>query len=491
MQGRKERNTPLASMILAGALHLVSGRLARTMVTLVGLAILSRLLNPADFGIVAMAVTLLPLATVLMHGLIEVPILRRDQVDDDEFSESILLGYVMMISLLLLIWWLSPIIALKLEVPELKNALRLLSIGLLLQPGCSAGEAILRRQRRFGVLAVFMPLTGLVYSVSAILMVLAGMGFTSLVYAHLLSLATKTVGVVWLSGVSLFPSLKLDYRLLRGNGGLGVLSGVLNWAAHNIDTFFVGFLLGASGAGIYSRAYNITTQLKDPFTSLNFTIREAFVSHRQVGHDRANRATMLGLRLIFFVSAMIAAIVIVMRDEVVLILLGNQWTDVTLPLAILLAALPFKVTRAYLNNFSQVTGSLEYLVIRNFMLCVLMLTGLWLSSDYGLLGIAISVSLIHTISCLFFPGGGLDVKVAGALPARAFAMLPGFVCAVLLIVLGELAGTVFKDTQGIASASLRCLICMLFSILIAIAFPQNWLPRPISDARYRITKLGR
>lgn len=490
MQGSSELNMTVTSMVLRGALRLVSGRLARVIITLSGLAILSRLLTPADFGVVAIALTMFPLATQLTHGLIEVPMLRREEVDDEELFKSVWLSYLVMMVLFCVIWALAPTIAYQLDLPELSHALRIFSFGLLLQPSCAAGEAILRSQRQFGALAVLMPLTAGVYVVSAILMALNGMGFLGIVYGHMLSLLARAVGAIWLSRVPLFPVYKLDLGLLRGNGGLGVMSGFFGWAASNIDTVFAGAVLGASGAGLYSRAYNITTQLKDPFTSLNFAVREAFLSHKKAGRERARRATMLGLRLVFLASALVAAIVIVLRQETVLFLLGNQWTEASLPLAILLVSLPFKVTRTYLNNFALVSGSLGHLVQRNFVLCLLMLASLWSLSDYGLLGLSAGVTIVHIVVCVLFPGGKVDTDVAGTLAARALAMLPGFVLASLLVMAGAVVDQVFADQSWLAKVLIKCLLCGFWCISVGILWPIKWLPKQLAVVRSKMLTLG-
>ena len=471
-------------MVMRGTTMLLGGRIARILFTLLGIAVLARLLTPADFGVVAVASMILPLSIALLDGLIDVPTIREDGLDRSGLANLIWVGVVLMGVLCAAIWLAAPGLAVLLNSPRLDEALRVLCFGLLVQPFISASYALLRREHRFGMVAIFVAVSGAAYMLLAIGLALMGLGVWSLIIGQIVSLMIVALGAGLLSAIPLRPPHRLQAGAAWRLGGLGFATRLLAWMSTNIDTLFASAALGAVGAGIYSRAYNITTQMKEPFAVLDQTTRQAFVAQRSLDDGAASRATLAGLRLVVLMASLVAAGVIVLREALVAVLLGPQWGAVVLPLAILAASLPARVARLYLDGFTYARGSMRHMLVRNIAIMVILLGGLWVWAAEGVEAIALVVAVVH-VATLFFRGGPVDVAVAGTRSNRLAAMVPGYAACVVIVGLGELPTFIWPARAAIVDCGVRATICALLYLLIVFALPKNWVPH----AWYR-TKQG-
>lgn len=472
-------------MVLHGTAWLLGGRFARTAVTLIGVAVLARLLTPADFGVVAVAAMILPLGVALLDGLIDVPVIREDDLDRAGLSNLIWSAVVVMAGLGALIWTAAPWLAQILNSPRLSEVLRVLCFGLLLQPFVSAGYALLRRRHRFAAVGSFLLISGSVYVFFAIGLALLGAGVWSLILGQLTSLLTVAVGVSVTAGVPVLPPRRLQPGAAWRFGGLGFATRLLAWLWANMDTLFASSALGAVGAGFYSRAYNITTQLKEPFAALDQTVRQAFVAQKSLDDEAASRATLGGLRLVVLVAALVAASIIVLREAVVTLLLGEQWGPVVVPLAVLAASLPARIARMYLDSFTYARGSMRQMLGRNLAIVAMMTGGLWLWAQEGVVAISLVVAGIHFLT-LLFPGGSVDRAVAGTLVQRLAAITPGYVIGAVFVVAAESICAFAGLWIGILDWGIRAVFCAVAFLLVPMLVPERWLPRSVAALRWRL-----
>lgn len=483
MQLDRGSDRQLGRMILRSTARLVGGRVARTVVTVVGVAVLARLLSPADFGVVAVASMILPLANALLEGLIDVPTMREDALDQEGLANLVWIGFTLMVGLCAVLWLTAPGLAALLSAPRLAEVLRVLSFGLMLQPFIAAGQAVLRRQHRFGLSALLMPLSGLAYVALAIALALLGFGMWSLIVGQLASLAVSALVLGLMAGIPLLPPRRLQTGVAWRLGGVGLSTRLFAWILANVDTLFASASLGATGAGIYSRAYNLTTQIKEPFSVLEQTIRPAFMAQRNLDDADAARATLRGLRLVVLAAALAASGVIVLREAVVSVLLGPKWDAVVMPLAILAASLPARVARLYLDGLTYARGSMRHMLARNISLSTLLAFGLLIWASEGILVIALMVAATHVVST-FFVGGPDDIAVGGTRVRRLSAMAPGYAAGAAIVGLAEIHPMLWPSTPQLMEWAIRLGIFGLVSLLVVAALPRGWLPRSW-DARRR------
>jgi len=114
----------LGGMVLRGSMWLLLARVVRSVLSLVGLAILARLLQPSDFGVLVMALTFTLLGTVLLMGMLDAPLTRHLGMKQEDLRGLIWLGLILMLLLGATLWIAAPWLEATMRFPRLALGIR-------------------------------------------------------------------------------------------------------------------------------------------------------------------------------------------------------------------------------------------------------------------------------------------------------------------------------------------------------------------------------
>ena len=187
-------------------------------------------------------------------------------------------------------------------------------------------NALLNRHMRFRAIALRTSVARLVASVAAIGAALAGAGYWSLVVLQVTQTVVALL-VVW-TAVRWRPGpprgLSEAVPLLRFGAGVSA-AGLLNTVSRNADNVLIGRVLGADALGLYTRAYGLLLvplrQLKSPLGS----IVEPVLSSMQDQPARYRQFYCAAIQGLSHVGMPSVAVLAVVSNELVLVLLGEQW----------------------------------------------------------------------------------------------------------------------------------------------------------------------
>jgi len=301
-------------------------QLGRTTLQLAGVAIMSRLLPPADFGLLAMALVVSNLANLLKDMGLSAAVIQRDDLSphflDTVFWFTIGVGF----SLAALILIVSPGIAYLFHQPRLIAVLAVLAINFPI--GCSAAthQALMERQFLFRRLAMIEIGAALVGLVGAIVMARADFGVFSLIGQTLLGTCISTL-LIWYCS-QWRPARRFAREELRQIYGFSsniVGFNIINYFARNADTMIIGNLLGAIELGFYNVAYRI---MLFPVQNLSMVAGRALLpvySRIQGDRESLGRHYLDTLGTIAAITAPLSVGVWVLRTPLILTVLGDNW----------------------------------------------------------------------------------------------------------------------------------------------------------------------
>ena len=226
--------------------------------------LLARLLTPADFGVVALALVVLGLARPIGDlGIGNAIVQRRDLTDRHvrvAFTFSVLLG----VTVALVVALAAPLAAMAMRDPNVTSVLRALSLQFALGGGAVVAGALLRRRLDFRRFFIESGSYLLGYGGVAVGLALLGFGVWSLVWGGLVQTLVSSVAQVAVVRHAARPLLARSELAELLHFGVGsAVSGTVNYIALNSDNFVVGRWLGAASLGLHSRAYAL---MNLPFT---------------------------------------------------------------------------------------------------------------------------------------------------------------------------------------------------------------------------------
>lgn len=291
-------------------------------------AVLARLLTPAAFGLVALANLSLRFVTYFAKAGIAPAVIQKRDLDAVDiraaFTSSVGLGLLFGS----LVWAGSPLAAAIFRDAGLVPVLRWMSLAVPLAALGAVADALLYRQLRLRALAVRRISSYLVgYLVVGLPLAVAGAGVYALVAAVLAQIGVGAALAYAVVRHPVTPSFdRQAHRAIFGFGSRVSVISFFEFIGDELDTMAVGRFTGTSAVGVYNRAYLIVRlPLEHATTSLSSVLFPAF-SATQDDVPKLSRGYLAAVSAAAGVVLPLVAGIGVAAPEVVLVLLGDQWT---------------------------------------------------------------------------------------------------------------------------------------------------------------------
>ncbi|HEX2803853.1 MAG TPA: lipopolysaccharide biosynthesis protein [Sphingomicrobium sp.] len=405
-----EEHRSLTRPTLHSIAWITATRGMRAPITLIAVAVLARLLTPADFGIVAIGMIFVTFSDTLIDGSFGMVLIQRRKITPAVIGATLFLSAALALVVSAGVAILSPFIEREFDFPQLSAVLLLLAAALPITAITAVTSSLLQRALELRILSLIGVGSQLAYVIAAIGFAVAGMGLWSLVWAQMLQ---------WLVDAALqFLTVRKKYRLgfslagvrdVLGTGGMFTISKMLKWAANSADKVIIGRFLGASELGFYSRASTLMRSARQLAGA--GPMRVLFSSFAKMQHDppRMRKAYNRALSASLIVSTLVSGFVIVDAELIVRILLGPQWLA-TIPIIQLLffAFIP-KTAAVVAEAVPLAFGLGGASALREGAQLTLVIIGAAIGAQFGVVGAAagvciafwlfyvISLKLVHTL----------------------------------------------------------------------------------------------
>lgn len=293
--------------------------------------IMARLLDPADFGLVAMVQALILFIGSFRDFGLPMAALQSRDLDHLQSSALFWTNLPITIGVTLFMILMGPVLSWFFGAPELTLLTAVMSIGVLAPALANQHEALLTRQLRFGALVAWDAGFLIVGVVSAIGLALLGAGYWALAAQFIVWQVGRAVSV-WIVTGWMPASLRAarearrQIRQLLSFGAYLTGYRVIAHAGRDIDRVLVGYVGGPQALGLYDAAFRwarlpiqqLYTPLLGVAVAALSTVREDAAAYRR--HVRLILTPVFSLSIPVLIYAAIAA------DALILLLLGPKWS---------------------------------------------------------------------------------------------------------------------------------------------------------------------
>ena len=388
----------LKAKTIRGGLARLCAQGASFLLRVGSLMVLARLLDPRDFGLIAMTTAFTGVLTLLRDFGLSSAAVQRATVTEEQISTLFWINMLLGVLLGLVALAMAPAIAAFYHEPRLFGVTAVLAVGFLFNAAGVQHAVILQRQMRFTALAVISVVSLTVGTAIAIGGAKAGYGYWALVAMSVANPLIATIGywltTGWVPGM---PRRRAGIRSMMQFGGTLTLNSLVAYVAYNAEKVMIGRFWGADAIGIYGRAYQL---VNIPTENLNSAIGEvAFSALSRLEGDPARLKSyfLKGFSLIVGLTLPITIACGLFADDVVFVLLGPKWTDAA---AIVRLLAPTIVIFAIINPLGWLIFSIG-LVARSLKISLvfapLMITGYVMGLPYGPKGVAFAYSAVLTL----------------------------------------------------------------------------------------------
>lgn len=350
--------------------------------------VVMRVLSPADFGIAAMAVLLLPyLGQLTSFGIPRAIVNLRDLTEDD-LAQLNTVTFALGLALFVVAALLAEPFAQFLRTPRLTPVVIAVCASLIPQglQGVSTGS--LMKQMRFRLLSIIGGVTALVAAVTTLALALLGFGYWALVLGNLLSGIVRTVLILRARPCRLaWPKLNSLQAPLKFGWQMTVSMLALN-SYQRLDNLVAGRRLGQVALGFYGMAWVLANVPIEKVTSLVTTVIPSYLAVVQ-DQPHALRRYLRGLTEVISLLTFPATVgVALIAHEMVPVLFGHKWDGMVGPLEILSFYAAVRSVVALLPKVLTAVGNIRYVMWNDLSALIILPIAFYAGSYRGTVGIA-------------------------------------------------------------------------------------------------------
>jgi O-antigen/teichoic acid export membrane protein len=390
------------------------------------------------------------------------------------FTFSLLIGA----GVTVLIASAAPAAGALMRSTDVVPVVRILSVTFCIRAISVVADALLQRRLDFRRQFYIDSVSYLVgYGAVGVSLALAKWGVWSLVWGSLIQASLASVWRVCAVRPPMRPLLgEHELKDLLPFGVGATANAIVNSLARNGDNFVVGRWNGPASLGLYSRAYALMNLPHAYGISAMSGVLFPALAQVQREPARVRRGYLLSTQLTALLVAPVMGAMAVAAPHLVPGVYGSHWTGAVVPLQILCVAGYFRALYHLGGIVAHSLGRVYSELWRQVIYAVLVIGGAAIGARYGLVGVAVAVSL--AIIYMFVAMGGLALRLTQVswstyLRAQFFGLASGLAtCVVALAVRLTLEGFAASSMTIAAAVLVTSAIPCGLSILWKLSEPE-------------------
>jgi O-antigen/teichoic acid export membrane protein len=384
--------------VIRGGLAKIGAQGATFVIRAGSLMVLARLLDPRDFGLVAMVTAFTGVLNLFRDFGLSQATVQRLEVTDDQISTLFWINVLVGVILAAMLAGMAPVVAAFYHEPHLVWVTVILATAFVFNGAGVQHVALLERQMRFTALATIDVVSLVVTTAIGIGMAVAHFGYWALVVAAVSGPLVSTI-CLWLTTgwIPGRPRSRVGlHSLMRFGGGL-TLTNLIVYIAYNLEKVLLGRVWGADALGIYGRGYQLVNLPTENLNSACWGVAFSGLSRVRNDPGRFKSYFLRGYSLILALTIPITIAAALFAPDLIFVFLGPKWKDVSQIFRLLA---PTILIFALINPLAWLTFSLG-MIGRNLkvvmVLAPLVIGGYVLGLPYGPKGVAFAYSAVMTI----------------------------------------------------------------------------------------------
>lgn len=448
----------------------------------------ARILAPADYGVIAMAMVPVGLVRMIDELGFDAVLLQKRDLTDDQMAQ--LGGFAMLFSgaLMLLLTACAPLIALFYREPAVTPVIVALSLLMLIEALQIVPRVLLQRDLEFFWLGAVYLLQAVAMAVTLVVLAHFGAGLWALVINTLAGAATSTLLLLWLR--PFLPRWPRNLAALRDpliSGWRMLVTRAAYYANSTADQTIAGRVLGKDALGHYSFAMSIASLPITEITSLVSRVVPGVFSAAQSDPALLRRYFLLLTEALVYLAFPVACGIGLTAVHIVPVALGPQWDAVVVPLQALCVYMSIYAAQTLVSHVLLWTGHFRHLMWFCLMSLVVLPTAFFIGMRTGgLNGLAWTWAVAYPLVCI--PPIIVAWRILSMRWMQFFAALaPALIaCAVMSVGVLLVRAVMGPDAGHIAALAVESAVgACVYTAVLALAYRRRVLAliQFVRDAR--------
>jgi len=310
----------------AAAFYVGAAQAFRIGMTLLSTVIVSRILSPRDYGVIAMAAPVTGFIMMFQDLGINQAVIQARTITPEQSNSFFWVNIAISLLAALLMVALSPLAAVFYHDSRAGNIIAASAFTVIVTASSLQHAALLNRHMRFKALSSIDMASAACTLVATVAAALWLRSYWALWLGTATGAATTAI-LTW-SASHWRPSLKFSFRgigaMLKFGSSLGGFN-LMNFLSRNLDSVIIARARGSLEVGLYGNSYKL---MMFPLQNISAPLGRVMLpvlSRFRDEPERYRRAFLLALRALMVAAMPLIAISAATSDQLVVFLLGEKW----------------------------------------------------------------------------------------------------------------------------------------------------------------------
>lgn len=390
----------LTKKTIKGFYWLLLTKILRSGFQLIILGILSRLLNPEDFGLMSLVLIVVNLADIFSDIGLGPAITQKKELTQKDISTSFTSSIFLGIFLMLAFQISAPLIGQFYKNTDLVPLIKFISITFFLISISTTANGLMYRDLKYKNLTIMSLVSYILgYGLVSTILAYKGYGVYSLIIGLLIQNILTTSMTLYFERKSIKLGWNKDsFKQLFNYGSGFTLGRIFTFIANQGDKIIIGKFMDVATLGLYERSYQIVRYAAGIIGEL---IDKTLFSPISKMQDNRGAISKVFLEITYILSVLIfplSAYIIQNSKYIVLLLLGEKFVIATPIVTSMAITLFFWIATKLSNTIAKSVGEVYNRALRNFIYAVLIIIGTYVGVQYGILMVSYIVTFIIFIN---------------------------------------------------------------------------------------------
>ena len=461
--------------IVKGSIWIAIAKYSGIFVQIIVTALLARMISPAAFGTIAVAMVILQFLNILSDIGIGPAVVQFKQLSKNQLNSLFTLNIYIGIALSLFLFSVSWTMADYYHDISLVRVCQVMALVVFFNSLNVVPNALMRKDKRFHTIAkrtlFFQILSGIIAVWSAF----HGWG----IYALLVSPLLSSIGVFCVNFYN-YPHhyvIKLNKEALNMVFSFSFFQfafSFFNYFSRNLDKLIIGKYFSMSQLGYYDKSYHLMLL---PVQNITFVVEPVLHPVLSSLQDDKHELGLKNIRLAQIISRIsfpIGVLLFFCGEELIHLVYGNQW-DAAIPVFKILAlSLPLQMIQSTSGAIYQAAGKTNHMFYNGLINTTITVSGFFIAAIFGgnieSIAWAFNITLLinfidsYYILCHYTMGQSVWPFFRSLLPQGLnsfFSFLATYAFVLLL-----------PEVNGIITIIVKCVILFAMTISFAAIFKQ-------------------
>lgn len=355
-----------------GIFYSAIGKYSNMLIQIILNAILSRILTPVEFGIVAVVNVFLIFFQMLADFGIGPAIIQSKNLMKQEvqqiFSFTILLSFV----LGTLFMFLGYPISLFYDNSVYKPISILLGVNVIFYTLFLVPQAIIQKRKDFKLINIAVMCSNIISAIVSISLALFGASYYAIIIGNItraLFLFVYYKGktdLKYRSSLSLQP-LKKIYSFSKNQ----FLFNFFNYFSRNLDSILIGKFISPSSLAFYNKAYQLSLYPNQVLTNVITSVIQPIMSNYETELDKIKNVYFKITSILANLGIPLSVFLYFAASDIIPFVFGNQWYDSILTFQILAVSVWIQMLQSSTGSIFQSGNRTDLLLVSGILSAIL------------------------------------------------------------------------------------------------------------------------